>query len=604
MSGGVYAGILAVVVGILVPLLAHAEPRPAIAMHGDPAYPPGFTSFEYVNPDAPQGGAIRFAAIGGFDSLNPFIVRGTPAIGLREYVFESLMARGYDEAFSLYGLIAESIDTPPDRSWVTFRLRPQARFSDGTPVTVDDVIFSLKTLRDKGRPNYKSYYDKVVRIERPDARSVKFILRRDPGEESADREMPLILGLMPILPKHIYEARNFDQSSLETPVGSGPYVVETIKPGKRIVYRRDPGYWGAGLAVNRGQNNIGHLVYDYYRDSNASFEAFKAGLYDVRPEEDPGRWVTEYDFPALRDGRVRKMAFETALPSGMKAMVFNTRRPAFADLRVRMALTYLFDFEWTNKSLYHGVYRRIQSYFDNSELSSAKRPAGLRERALLAPYPDAVTPEIMSHGYQAPVSDGTGQNRANRVKALSLLREAGYRIADGRVVNAESGAPLGFEILVATPADERLALVYANMARRAGIDVQVRNVDSSQYQGRLDAYDYDMIFFSWTSSLSPGNEQSFRWGSEAADSPGSYNFIGVKSKAVDAMISALLAARTKEDFVSAARALDRVLLSGNYVIPLFYSPSQWVALWSRVKVPARSSLYGYRSATWWIDEPK
>ncbi len=599
--GGKLAVFLAIVGGALFPLIAQADPRPAIAMHGEPAYPPGFTAFRYVNPDAPKGGTIRFGAIGSFDSLNPFIVRGTPAIGLREHVFESLMARGYDEAFSLYGLLAETIDVPPDRSWVTFRLRPNAYFSDGTPVTVDDVIFSLQTLRDKGRPNYKSYYGKVARIERPDALSVKFIFRRDPGEDSADREMPLILGLMPILPKHIYERRRFDQSSLENPVGSGPYIVGAMKPGSQIVYRLDPHYWGAKLVVNRGQNNIERLVYDYYRDSNASFEAFKAGLYDARPEEDPGRWTSEYDFPAVRDGRVRKIAFETQMPSGMKAMVFNIRRPVFADRRVRVALTCLFDFEWVNRALYHGVYKRTQSYFDNSELSSARRPASPRERALLAPWPDAVTPEIMAHGYEAPVSDGSGQNRANRARALDLLQQAGYRIANGHIVDGKTGAPLGFEILVATPSDERLALVYASMARRAGVDVRVRNVDSSQYQGRLDAYDYDMIFFDWTSSLSPGNEQSFRWGSEAADAPGSYNFIGVKSKAVDATISALLAAQTEEDFVSSVRALDRVLLSGNYVIPLFYSPSQWVALWSRVKVPERTSLYGYRSDSWWAD---
>ncbi len=596
------AGIAALILGVLPPLALHAEPEPAIAMHGEPAYPAGFKAFDYVNPDAPKGGTIRFGAVGSFDSFNPFIVRGTPAVGLREFVFESLMARGYDESFSLYGLLAESIETAPDRSWVAFRLRKEARFSDGTPVTVDDVVFSLETLRDKGRPNYKSYYGKVERIERPDARSVKFYFRRDPGEESADREMPLILGLMPILPKHVYEKRAFDESSLEVPVGSGPYLVDEVKPGSRISYRLNPNYWGAGLAVNRGRNNIEHVVYDYYRDSNASFEAFKAGLYDARPEEDPGRWTSEYDFPAVRQGHVRKLAFETAMPSGMKAMVFNTRRPVFADRRVRIALTYLFDFEWVNRSLYHDVYRRTQSYFDNSELSSHHRAAGIRERALLAPFPDAVTPEIMSRGYEAPVGDGNGLNRANRVKALSLLRDAGYTISAGHVVDAKSRKPLSFEILVATPADERLALVYANMARRSGIDVRVRNVDSSQYQGRLDAYDYDMIFFEWTSSLSPGNEQSFRWGSEAADAKGSYNFIGVKSKAVDATISALLAAKTKSDFVSAVRALDRVLLSGNYVIPLFYSPTQWVALWDRVKVPARTSIYGYRSDTWWIED--
>lgn len=579
-----------------------AEPKPAIAMHGEPLYPAGFNHFAYVNADAPKGGNLRFGAVGTFDSLNPFIVRGTAAVGLREHVFESLMARGFDEPFTLYGLLAESIDTPPDRSSVTFRLRPEARFSDGTPVTVDDVIFSLQTLRDKGRPNFKTYYSKVERIERPDARTVRFVFRREAA--GPDREMPLILGLMPILPKHVYEKRTFDQSGLERPVGSGPYVVDEVKPGARIVYRRDPNYWGRDLAVNRGQDNADRLIYDYYRDSNSSFEAFKAGLYDVRPETDPGRWTSEYDFPAAKAGRVHRIAFETSMPSGMNALVFNTRRPIFADRRVRQALTALFDFEWVNKTLYHGVYKRTESYFDNSELSSHGRIADLRERALLAPFPGAVTSAIMTHGYEAPVSDGSGLNRANRLLALKLLREAGYDVRGEKVVNLKTGAPLGFEILVQTPSDERLALVYANMVRRVGIDVRVRNVDASQYQGRLEQFDYDMIFYEWSESLSPGNEQSFYWGSASADENGTRNYMGVRDKAVDAMIGALLAARSHEDFVSAVRALDRVLLSGNYVIPLFYAPTQWVALWDRVKYPERTSIYGYRTDTWWIDEKK
>lgn len=601
-----FALLLCILVGGLgfCPSVTQAAPRHAIAMQGEPLYPADFDHFAYVNPVAPKGGTVRYGAVGTFDSLNPFIVRGTAAVGLREYVFESLMARSYDEPFSLYGLLAQTIETPEDRSWVAFRLRPKARFSDETPVTVDDVVFSLEILRDKGRPNYKSYFSKVTRIERPDARTVKFFIAAEPDGNGPDRELPLILGLMPILPKHVYEKRRFDQSGFEMPVGSGRYTVETVKPGARIVYRRDPNYWGRDLAVNRGTGNFDRLIYDYYRDTNASFEAFKAGLYDVRPEDDPGRWTTEYDFPAVKDGRVRKAVFHTGLPSGMRALVFNTRRPVFADRRVRVALTYLFDFEWANRTLYHGLYKRTESYFDNSDLSSHGRKANDKERALLKAFPGAATPEIMTAGYVAPIGDATGQNRANRAKALSLLRDAGYEVRNGRVVNVRTGKPLSFEILVARPSDERLALVYMNMVRRAGIDAHVRNVDPSQYQGRLDAYDYDMIFFEWAGSLSPGNEQSFRWGSAAADVPGTYNFMGVKDKAVDAMISALLAARSREDFVAAARALDRILLSGNYVIPLFYSPDQWVALWSKVKYPDRTSLYGYRSDTWWMEEKR
>ena len=589
--------LLAMFVG-LAPL--SAEPRHAIAMHGVPLYPADFTHFSYANPNAPVGGTIHYGAVGTFDSFNPFIVRGTPAIGLREYVFESLMARSYDEPFSLYGLLAGSIDVPDDRSSVTFQLRPEARFSDGTPVTVDDVIFSLEVLRDKGRPNYRSYFSKVTKIERLGDRRVKFDIAPEPDGSGPDRELPLILGLMPILPKHVYAGRDFEKSGYEMPIGSGRYTVESYKPGSQIIYKRDPNYWGRDLAVNQGMGNFDKLVFDYFRDTNASFEAFKAGLYDVRPEDDPGRWTSEYNFPAVKDGRVKKVTFHNGLPSGMRALVFNTRRKVFADKRVRVALTDLFDFEWVNRTLYHGVYERTQSYFDNSDLSSHGRPADARERELLKPFPDAVSQSIMAHGYEAPRGDLSGQNRSNRVKALQLLADAGYVVRGGQVVNKASGAPLTFEILVARPADERLALVYADMLRRAGINVSVRNVDPSQYQGRLDNYDYDMIFFNWAGSLSPGNEQIFRWSSQSANVTGTYNFAGVKSPAVDAMISALLSARSREDFVSAVRALDRVLLSGNYVIPLYYSPDQWVALWDKVQYPKKTSLYGYRSDAWWM----
>ncbi|MBI1262548.1 MAG: ABC transporter substrate-binding protein [Rhizobiales bacterium] len=568
-------------------------------MHGKPLYPADFDHFNYVNPQAPKGGTIRYGATGSFDSLNPFIVSGTSVIGLREHVFESLMARGYDEAFTLYGLLADSVELSPDRDWVTFHINPKARFSDGVPVTVDDVIYSLETLRDKGRPLYKTYYSKVVAMERPSPGSVKLIFGPD-----GDREIPLIIGLMPILPKHIYEKRNFDKSSYETAVGSGPYVVDKVDSGSRITYRRNKDYWGADLPVNRGQNNFDLVIYDYYRDSNASFEAFKAGLYDARPEDDPGRWTTGYDIPAVRDGRIRQSEFKSGMPSGMHALVFNTRHGPLADQSIRKALTLLFDFEWVNKTLYHGVYVRTQSFFDNSALSSHGVTADAEERRLLKPFPDAVSPDIMAHGYEAPVGDPKGQNRANRSRAIALLKIAGYELRDGKMVSAKSNVPLTFEILVATPDDERLALVYASMVRRIGVDIKVRNVDPSQYQKRRDNYQYDMIFNDWFASLSPGNEQSFYWGSEAADVPGTRNYMGAKSPAIDAMIEALLAARDRAAFESAVRALDRVLMSQDYVIPLFHQPTQWVALWNRVKTPDTTSLYGYRSTAWWIDPGK
>ncbi|WP_245545160.1 extracellular solute-binding protein [Parvibaculum lavamentivorans] len=572
-------------------------PRHAIAMHGEPLYPEGFTHFGYANPEAPKGGAIVYGATGSFDSLNPFIVRGTSAIGLREHVFESLLARGYDEPFTLYGLLAETVEVPEDRSWVAFTLNPAARFSDGVPVSVDDVIYSLEMLRDKGRPNYKTYYSKVERIERIGKRGVKFHFIPD-----GDREIPLILGLMPIIPKHVYEKRDFSRAGFETPIGSGPYVVEKMRPGASITYKRDTTYWGEWLPVNVGQNNIDRITYEYFRDANASFEAFKSGIYQARPEDDPGRWNTSYDFPALREGKVRKETFESGMPSGMYALVFNTRRAPFTDIRVRQALIQLFNFEWVNRNLHYGSYVRTQSFFDNSELGSHGREASERERSLLAPFAGAVAPDIMARGWQAPKGDPSGQDRANRARATALLKDAGYEVRRGIMTQKETGRPLAFEILVATPGEERLALTYSRMVKRIGVNAIVRNVDPSQYQERRNNYDFDTIFNSWFSSLSPGNEQSFYWGSEAADQPGTRNYMGAKEPAIDAMIDAMLVARTREEFVAVVRAMDRVLLSGAYMIPLYHQPEQWVALWKKVKTPETRSLYGYRSSTWWIDQ--
>ncbi|MAU60318.1 MAG: ABC transporter substrate-binding protein [Parvibaculum sp.] len=589
------AGLFCIAASLFLPDAAFAGH--AIAMHGGPLYPADFRHFDYVNPEAPKGGSIVFGATGSFDSLNPFIVRGTSAIGLREHVFESLLARGYDEPFTLYGLLAESVDMPDDRSSITFTLNPKARFSDGEPVTVDDVIFSLETLRDKGRPNYKTYYSKVSKVQKLGPRTFRFVFDAD-----GDREIPLIMGLMPIIPKHVYSARDFGSAGFETPIGSGPYVVEKIEPGSNITYRRDPNYWGVELPVNVGQNNIDRLTYEYFRDANASFEAFKTGIYHARPEDDPGRWTTGYDFPALRDGRVRKEVFESGMPSGMYALVFNTRRPALADRRVRDALIQLFNFAWVNRNLYYDAYVRTQSFFDGSELGSHGLAASKKERELLAPFPGAVTPEIMAHGWQAPKGDPSGQDRENRVRAVSMLKQAGYEIRNGRMADVKTGRPLAFEILVATPSEERLALTYSRMVKRIGVEATVRNVDPSQYQERRNNYQYDTIFNSWFSSLSPGNEQSFYWGSEAARMPGTRNYMGVTEPAVDAMIAAMLEARTREDFIAAVRAMDRVLLSGAYIIPLFHQPEQWLALWQKVRTPEKTSLYGYRSGTWWIEE--
>lgn len=574
---------------------AAAQPAHGIAMHGEPHHEAGFPHFDYVNPDAPKGGTATFAELGSFDSLNPLIVMGEPVEGMREFVYESLMARGHGEPFSLYGLLAETVETPDDRSWAAFTLRPEARFSDGEPVTVDDVISSHALLRDKGRPNHRTYYAKVAKVEKTGPRTVRFTF-----DGSGDREMPLIMGLMPVLPRHHVTQETFDRTTLKPPVGSGPYHVARVEPGKRIVYERDPDYWGRDLAVNRGRFNFDAIRYEYFRDSATMFEAFKKGLYDLRAESDPVRWATGYDFPAYHEGRIVKEAFETGVPAGMSGLVFNTRGPLFADRRVREALTLLFDFEWLNANLYHGLYTRTQSYFARSELSSHGRPADARERGLLESYTEAVKPAILDGSYALPETDGTGRNRQNLRKALALLKEAGYVLKDGRLVDEETGAPFTFEMLAATRGQERLMLSYARTLERAGIEASLRQVDSAQYQRRRQVFDFDMIQAYWPASLSPGNEQNFRWSSESARMEGSFNYPGVASPAVDAMIVALLSARDRPAFVSAVRALDRVLLSGHYVVPLFHLPRQWVARWKKLRHPAGTSLYGYRVQTWWI----
>ena len=566
-------------------------------MHGEPAQPQGFTHFPYANPNAPKGGRLILAKRGSFDSLNPLIVKGVSAEGIREYVYESLLARAYDEPFSLYGLIAESVETPHDRSFVEFTLNPEAKFSDGKPITVDDVIFSFELLRDHGRPNHRSYYQKVSKVEKTGERKVKFTF-----DASGDREMPLIMGLMPVLPRHRIDPATFEKTSFVPPIGSGPYLVGEVKPGQSISLKRDPNYWGSKLPVTRGQFNFDEIRYDYYRDSGSLFEAFKAGAIDARPEDDPTRWTEGYNIPPVRDGRIVKEEFPVAVPAGMSALVFNTRRPFFADQRVREALIKLFDFEWINRTLYHGQYARTESYFARSDLSSHGRPADEKEKALLAPYAGEVKPKIMDGTFAFPVSDGTGENREGRKEALALLEQAGYRLEKGKLRDKQ-GRPVSFEILAATRAEERLLLTYARALKQVGIDARIRQVDSAQYQRRKLNYDYDMLQYDWPVSLSPGNEQFFRWGSDAASTEGTYNYAGVKSAGVDAMIKALLEANDSENFVAAARALDRLLLSGDYVVPLFHLPTQWLAYWSRLKRPADTPLYGYQIDTWW-SEPR
>jgi peptide/nickel transport system substrate-binding protein len=583
---------------------AQAAPLHAIAMHGEPALPAGFSHFAYADPSAPKGGRLVEGVLGTFDSLNPFIVRGLPPQAWRAplsapnalsgTVIESLMVRGYDEPFTLYGLLARTVETDEKRGYVAFGIDPAARFSDGKPVTAADVLFSWQLFRDKGRPNQRIYYRKVVKAEALDELTARFEFG-----DSEDRELPLILGLMPVLPRHAVNPDTFEETTLKPPLGSGPYVVAGVDAGKSLTLKRNPGYWGRDLAVNRGFWNFDEIRFDYYRDANSYHEAFKAGLFDVRSENDPGRWQTAYDFPALREGRVVKESFQSGLPKPNVFFVFNTRRAIFSDIRVREALSLLFDFEWINHNIFHDVYRRSGGFFAGSELSARGVPADERERALLAPYPGAVRADVLAGTWAPPQSDGSGRDRTMTRRALALFAEAGYEVRGTQLVSRATGAALAFEIMTATRDEERLALLYASSLGRLGIKVNVRVVDAVQYETRRISYDFDMVQSRSDQSLSPGNEQAFYWSTAAAESPGTRNYMGIKSPAADAMIAALLTAKTRPEVVSAVRALDRVLISGFYVVPGFYVPDQWVAHWTTLARPATTSLHGPIPETWW-----
>lgn len=587
-------------ISCIAPTRALTAPAHGLAMRGEPALPSGFEHLPYADPRAPKGGRLTLGWQGGFDSLNPFIVRGLFPPGLVAYlpnwggyVYESLMKRNLAEPFSIYGLIAESADLAADRRSVTFRLRPEARFSDGRPITPDDVVFSMELLREHGRPNYRSTFARVTQAEISGSHEVRFLL-----QDGTDRELPLLLGLMPILPRHAVEPDRFDETSLEPPIGSGPYTVVTVDPGASITYRRNPDYWGRDLPINRGLNNFDEIRVDFYRDANALFEAFRRGLVDIRLEDEAGRWINGYDFPAAREGRIRKEVLESKVPKGLSGLVFNTRRPVFADIRIREALLLLFDFEWVNQNLFHGAFERTQSYWEGSELSAIGRPASELEYALLAPFPDAVLPAVMDGSFRLPTTDGSGRDRAALRRALELFAQAGYAIEQG-VLRNRTGEALTFEILLQTRAQERIALNYAATLKRAGIAASIRPVDTTQIEQRRKTFDFDMTPFFWAGSLSPGNEQSFRWSSQAAATEGTFNMPGVRSDAVDAMIRALLTAETPEAFVAAVRALDRVLISGFYVLPLFHRPAEWVAHWERIAHPEVAPLIGYALETWW-----
>ncbi len=566
-------------------------PSHALAMHGEPDLGPDFTHLPYANPEAPTGGTLVYGQIGTFDSVNPFIILGRPMWFMRfpRRVFEPLMIRSKDEPFTLYGLLAETVEVPDDRSWISFTLREEARFSDGRPVTVDDVIFSFEVLRDHGRPHFRYRHRKVARVDRLGARGVRFIF----AEDVEDRELPLLIATLPVFPKHAYsEERPFEKTSLEPPIGSGPYTVGKIDPGRRFVFERDPNYWGAHLPVNRGFNNLDRVIYDYYRDNNTAFEAFKAGSLTVWRERDANglRWAKGYDFPALRRGEVRRAELSPGAEHGMFGLAINTRRPALSDIRVRRALVLAFDFGWINRTYFFDAFVRTTSFFPGTDLA-ARGPASAAERRLLEPFPDAVRPAILETGLTLDDgSDGRrdfhARVRRRLIRALGLLEAAGYRMEDGRLVSDDTGAPFEIEIMLEHPDQERVMLAYKTLLERLGIGVSVRLVDSGQFQTRSRTFDFDLMPFRWPASRSPGNEQYFRWGSAAADQPGTYNFAGVRSPAVDTMIDALVAARTREDLRAAARALDRVLLSGAYVVPLYDLPIDRLAWWTHVAGPS------------------
>ena len=567
-----------------------------IAMHGDLKYPAGFEHFDYVNPDAPKGGEVRLSTIGGFDSFNPFIVGGRGAAGITQ-IYDTLMESSADEPFSMYCLVCKTIEVPEDRSWVAFYLNPDARWHDGKPVTVDDVIFSFNTLFEKGAPFYRFYYGSVSKVEKIGSDGVKFTFK--PGE---NRELPLILGQLYVFPKHYWATRDFTKGSLEPPLGSGPYRIKSFEANRNVVYERVKDYWAKDHPLKRGTANFDLIRYEYYRDSTVALEAFKAGRYDFRLENSSKDWATAYDTPAVRSGKIVKREIDHNRPAGMQGFVFNMRRPLFEDPRVRRALSYAFDFEWSNKTLFYGQYTRTDSFFDNSELASSGLPQGA-ELALLEEYRDRLPKQVFETPYTNPATDGSGNIRPNLRIANDMLAEAGWRVDSKthKLTHEETGRPFRFEIMLVQPAFERIVLPFKQNLARLGIDVSVRTVDSAQYQKRIDDFDFDMVVTTWGQSESPGNEQRDFWGSTAADRPGSRNLAGLKDPVVDELIEVLIAARDREALVTATRALDRVLLWKFLVVPNWHIPTDRVAYWDLFGQPKVTPDRGFQFETWWVN---
>jgi len=572
---------------------SQAAPQHAITLYNEPPkYPADFKHFDYVNPDAPKGGILRSAGFGGFDSLNPFISKGVPAddIGL---IYDTLARQGLDEPFTEYGLIAGKIEKAPDNSWVRFYLRPEAKFNDGHPVRAEDVVFSFNTLIKDGSPLYRSYYADVDQVVAEDPLTVLFKFKHNDN-----RELPLIIGQLPVLPKHWWATRDFNKGNLEIPLGSGPYKVVDVKAGRSVRYERVKDYWGKDLPVNKGLYNFDRLSTDYYRDNTVALEALKAGAFDFWQEMTAKNWATAYDVPAVREGRLIKEEIPNGNPQGMQGFIFNLRKPMFQDIRVRQALSLLLDFEWTNKQLFFGTYTRTKSYFDNSDMASRGLPSDA-ELKILEPLRDKLPAPLFTDEFKLPVTDGSGIIREQQRKAFQLLKDAGWKIVGDKMVDTE-GKPVSIEFLLAQTEFERVLLPFKRNLADIGINLDIRRVDVSQYITRRRSRDYDMIVGSFPQSSSPGNEQREYWDSSAADRPGSYNLIGLKDPAVDTLVSGLINADSRQSLIDHARALDRALLWGYYVIPNWHIKTWRLAYWDHLGHPKKSPLYDIGTMTWWV----
>jgi microcin C transport system substrate-binding protein len=567
----------------------------AIAMHGEPKYGPGFDHFDYVNPDAPKGGTIRLATIGTFDTFNSLNAKGSPAPSAG---IETLLVASADEPFTKYGLLAESMEWPEDRSWIIFHLRPEARWHDGMSVTPEDVIFSLEKLRTEGTPVYRFYFQSVAAVEKVGEHSVKFTF-----SEAENRELPLIVGELPIIPKHYWQDRDFTVATLEPPLGSGPYRVKAFEPGRFVSLERVKDYWGADLPVRRGTSNYDIIRYDYFRDDTIEREALKAGQIDYFDEFSAKEWATAYEVPVVRANLLKKERFLNESSGSMQAFYMNSRRDLFKDRRVRRALAYAFDFQWTNKTVYYGQYQQPESFFAPTELASSGLPQG-EELEILERYRGRIPEEVFTTPYTAPKTDGSGWPRENLATAFRMLEEAGWVVRDMKLVNAETGQPFTFEFLYVQQSQERVLLPFFHNLQRLGIEVRPRLVDTSQYINRVRSRDFDMMIFNIGQSLSPGNEQREYWGSAAADSPSSRNIIGIKDPVVDELIELVISAPSRESLVQRTRALDRVLLWGHYVIPQLIAPFDRILYWDKFGRPEITPLQGPSVDYWWIDSEK